>query len=538
MTGPVHSIHQREAVVRAFRRLGVLCWTLLLVPRAGQAQVAEADAAWNQGRYGEARAAYLRALANDPASVRAAYRLGVLAAWDGNLDSALTYLAQARAADPDDPDVRVMQATVLTWAGRYAPAIVLWDSMIVLYPSRVDGLLGKARTLAWDGRTTEADSLYREVLVRDPANVEAMDGQAQLAYWDGRNAEAIAGYERALSYQPRDVVARAGLAQVYRATGRQLDAMAQADSAVLLAPGNRDAAWSQVDLARTTLATADVSLGWSDDSDDNQMWWQVVSAATQAANRTRVFGSIGAYEASSTPSVEATRGAAEFGATYTQASWQLTGAVGAQGLWPDSGNARTVLTGRLGASLRLGPGAAIGVSYAHFPFAETATLIGSGIDIDAADLTVDAPLGNRLALSAGGGAGWFTDGNVRTSAVLAVTKQLPKQFFVGGLARMVWYSETEPLYFSPDRFTVLEARGGYARIGRTWETRVSAGAGGQQIGISGGWQFEGHAEGRVAWWFAARNRLEAFAGISNSAYLSATGAYRWGTAGLVVRLGI
>lgn len=524
--------------MRTALRLAMTAWFLLLLPRASAAQVSEADAAWNQGRYGEARAAYLRALADDPASVRAAYRLGVLAAWDGNLDSALTYLARARAADPDDPDVRAMQATVLTWAGRYGEATVLWDSLIVLYPSRVDGLLGKARTLAWDGRTATADSLYREVLVRDPVNIEAMAGQAQLAFWDGRNDEAITGYQRALSYQPRDVASRVGLAQVYRATGRQLEAMAQADSAVMLAPGNRDAQWAQVDLSRTTGAAVDVTLGWSDDSDRNEMWWQLVSASTQAANRTRVFGSVGAYEGSSVPSVRAARGTGEFGATYTQASWQLTGAVGVQGLWPDSGLTRTVLTGRLGASVRLAPGAVIGVSYAHFPFAETAVLIGSGIDIDAADLTVDAPLGNKLALSAGGGAGWYSDGNVRSSAVLAVTKQLPSRFFAGGLVRMVWYSETEPLYFSPDRFTVLEARGGYVRYGRSWETRVSAGAGGQQIGISGEWQFEGHAEGRVAWWFAERSRLEAFAGISNSAYLSATGAYRWGTAGLVLRLGI
>lgn len=135
-----------------------------------------------------------------------------------------------------------------------------------------------------------------------------MAGQAQLAFWDGRNDEAITGYQRALSYQPRDVASRVGLAQVYRATGRQLEAMAQADSAVMLAPGNRDAQWAQVDLSRTTGAAVDVTLGWSDDSDRNEMWWQLVSASTQAANRTRVFGSVGAYEGSSVPSVRAARG--------------------------------------------------------------------------------------------------------------------------------------------------------------------------------------------------------------------------------------
>ncbi len=510
----------------------------LLVPAAASAQVAEADAAWNQGRYGAAREAYLRALTQDPASVRASYRLGVLAAWDGNLDSALTYLAQARAADPDDPDVRAMQAQVLSWAGRYPEAIAKWDSLIALYPDRLDGLAGKARTLSWDGQEREADSLYRVVLERDPTNGDALVGAAQLAYWDGRTKEAIEGYERALSYRPGDVAARSGLAQVYLATGRQLDAQAEADSAVAIAPGNREAVRAQTSIGRTVQSSADLTLGWSDDSDDNVMWWQVISATTPLSNRVRGFGSVGAFEGSSTPAVTAARGAAEWGATYTQDRWQLTGAFGVQGLWPEAGMTRSVLTGRLGANYRIQPDVAVGVSYAHFPFAETAYLIGSGIDIDAADATVDATLGSGLSLSAGGGAGWYSDGNQRGSAVLAVTKQLPRHFFAGGLARMVWYEETEAGYFSPDRFTVVEARGGYARVGQDWETRLSAGAGVQQITSSGTWEFEGHIEGRAAWWFSRWNRIEAFAGVSNSAYLSATGAYRWGTAGLVFRLGL
>ena len=331
--------------------------------------------------------------------------LGVLAAWDGNLDSALTYLARARAADPNDPDVRAMEAQVLTWAGRYPRALVQWDSLIALYPDRTDGLVGKARTLAWDGRSAEADSLYDVVLARDPTNADALDGSAQLAFWDGRTEEAIAGYERALSYRSDDVAARIGLAQVYRAAGRQLDALAEADSAVAIAPANREAEWAQTDIGRTTLPAVDLSLGWSDDSDDNTMWWQVVAAATPLSNRVRGFGSVGFYQGTSTPSLSATRGTTEFGATYAQAAWQLTAAVGAQGLWPDTGVSRSVLTGRLGASYRIQPSLGVGVSYAHFPYVETAYLIGAGLDVDAVDGSLDATLGRGWSLGAGAGPG-------------------------------------------------------------------------------------------------------------------------------------
>jgi len=511
---------------------------LAILPQRLAAQVAEADAAWNQGRYAAAREAYLRALAQDPASVRAAYRLGVLAAWDGNLDSALALLAKARAADPADPDVRAMQAQILTWAGQYPQALIQWDSLITLFPARLDGLTGKARTLAWSGELAAADSLYSVVLHRDPTNSDALDGQAQAAFWQGRNADAIAGYERALSYRPDDITARTGLAQVYLASGRQLDAMESADSAVARAPANRDALRTQQDMARAVPGAVDISIGWSDDSDQNTMWWQVIGVAAPVSNRVRGFASVGVYEGSSPPDISAARGTAEAGATYAKAQWQLTVAGGFQGLWPGAGASRTVLTGRLAAAYRVEPWLGVGVSYAHFPYAETAYLIGAGLDIDAVDGSIDATLSPGLSLSAGGGAGWFSDGNVRTSAVLGVTKQLPSHFFVGGLGRMVWYRQPGVGYFSPDRFTVLEGRGGYARTSSSWETRVSGGAGVQQIGSSGGWQFEGHVEGRAAYWFADRNRIEAFAGVSNSAYLSATGAYRWGTAGLVLRIGI
>ncbi len=516
----------------------LLVGALLSYPAIGSAQVADADAAWNQGRYGAAREAYLRTLTEDPASVRASYRLGVLAAWDGNLDSALAFLAQARAADPADPDVRAMEATVLSWAGRYTQSLAQWDSLIALYPARLDGLVGKARTLSWGGREEEADSLYAAVLVRDPTNADALNGRAQLAFWDGKTTEAIAGYQRAISYRPDDVAARLGLSQLYLSVGRQRAALAEADSAVALAPTNREALRVRQTVVRAMQAAADITLGWSDDTDDNEMWWQTVAATTPVSDRVRGFGSVGAYEGRSGPEVSATRGVAEFGATYAQDAWRLSGAIGVQGLWPDSGVSRSVLTGRMAASYRIRPSIGVGVSYAHFPFAETAYLIGANLDIDAADATIEATAGPGVSLSAGGGAGWFSDGNVRTSAVLAATKQLPKHFFVGGLVRMVWFKETVAGYFSPDRFAVVEARGGYARTGVDWETRVSAGAGVQQIGNTGPWQFEGHIEGRAAWWFSQRNRLEAFAGVTNSAYLSATGAYRWGTAGLVIRLGL
>lgn len=511
---------------------------LLSPPAPLGAQEADAVAAWNLGRYGEARDDYLRTPGPDPASRRADYRQRVLAAWGGDLDAVLADLIVARNGAPEDAELRSMQAQMLGWAGRYQESLALWDSIIAIHPAGSAGVIGKARTLSWEGRDRQADSLYLRVLAREPRNADALVGRAVLAYWNGKLSAADSGFNRALASRPENAGARAGLAQVYLAEGRLLEALQQAEMAVALAPTDREAMVVRAEIGRVVQPAAVAAVGWDGDSDDNFMWGQVVTATTPLANRVRGFGAIGVYEGTSLPATSAARGAGEIGAAYVQRRWSLTGAFGVQGLWPGTGVSRTALTSRLGGSLRVHQDIRVGLQYAHFPFVESATLIGAGIDVDAIEGTLDANLGPGLTLSSGGGAAWFSDGNIRGSAVLAITNQLPFHLFIGGVFRGGWYESPEPDYFSPDRFSVVSLRGGYARAGSTWVTRLSGGVGVQQIGQSGDWEFEGHVEGRAAWWFGAASRLEAFAGVSNGAYLSATGASRWGTAGLLIRLGL
>jgi tetratricopeptide (TPR) repeat protein len=508
----------------------------VLVADAG-AQVAAGDAAWNQGRYAEARDAYLRALAQDPASVRANYRLAVLASWNDELDSALALLHRARASDPADPDLRAAEAQILGWAGRYEESLVRWDSLIALYPDRREGLVGKARTLSWHDRLREADSVYSLVLDRDPTDPDGLNGRAQVAFWQGELRTAIAGYERTLSYHPGNVDAMVGLGQVYHAQGRDFAALAQADRAVTAAPSHREARLLREDALRGSRPVVEVGVTWTDDSDHNTSWWESIGASTLLVDGLRGFASIHALQATD-PTRDAGRGGGELGITYGQGTWQITVAAGAQALWPDSGLTRTTPTARLGAVYRVLPAIGVGASYAHFPFAETAFLIGADLDVDAVDGTLDATLAPGLSLGAGGGTAWFSDGNQRASAVVALTRELPQHFFVGAVGRMVWFDEPGTGYFSPDQFTTAEIRAGYARPGRIWETRLSGGLGGQQIGTTGEWQVAWHAEGRAAKRFASRHQIELFAGISTSALSSTTGAYRWGTVGAVVRLGL
>ena len=153
------------------------------------------------------------------------------------------------------------------------------------------------------------------------------------------------------------------------------------------------------------------------------------------------------------------------------------------------------------------------------------------------DGSAEVRLRPGLQLSVGGGAAWLSDNNSRTSGLLALTQTLRRRFTVGLMGRRMGYDFKGTGYFSPDRFTVVEARGSYAFSNRLWSARVTAGLGLQQVTSTASSQSEWHfdARGGRTWGFGT---VEVFAGISNSLESSTTGAFRYRTAGILARFGI
>ena len=146
--------------------------TSLLVFATGvarlEAQESTADSAWAAGDFHGARIGYERALADDSTSVRALYRLGVLASWDGKLDSSLTLLGKARSYEPGDPDVRIAEARVLSWKGDYKGSVQHYDSVLADHPDNREAGLGRAQVLGWAGKYREADQQYALLMSVDP----------------------------------------------------------------------------------------------------------------------------------------------------------------------------------------------------------------------------------------------------------------------------------------------------------------------------------------------------------------------------------
>lgn len=512
-----------------------MCLTVL--PAGLRAQEQQGDQAWAHGSFDEARTAYLRVLSNDPTAVRPNLRLGVMLSWTGQLDSSLIYLARARAADPADPEIRLIQARVLAWDQQYSAALIRYDSLLAQNPSLHDAQLGRAQTLAWSGRLDEALREYDRMWAQNPSDFEALLGSAQVNAWQGRLNQAERKYHLVLKNQSRNTDARVGLGYVYLWQGRDAAARRQA-AHVLAIDSTHKGARELRHLARQANRSAvESSAYWSNDSDRNTGFWQTLSGTAGVTDGVAVFGSVNALETSD-PVRAASRVGGEAGVTVTAGGLQVTGAAGARQLSPAIAPERTAETYRARLRYRTSGRLGMSVGYARLPFDEIASLFDRQLDMELLEGGIDARPGTNLRISVGGGALWLSDGNQRTSASLGLTQSIRRQFAVGVLGRTLAYERRGIGYFSPDRFSVLEGNVAYGSETRSWIAGLSGGLGAQQVGKRGAAQTAWHLEGRVGPQWGDGNRIELFGLLTNSAVSSTTGAFRYRSAGITVKLGL
>jgi tetratricopeptide (TPR) repeat protein len=451
------------------RRIVVLVLVPLVAASALAAQAADGDRLWAAGEQAQARAAYERELAQHPGNVHALYRLGVLASWRGDLDSALSLAARARAVEPGDPDVRLLEAQVHAWQGDLAGAQARYDSVIAEYPDRADAKVGRARVRFWQGHGAEADAEVQRILASDPSNADA------------------AALER--------------------------------------------------DIHAARRAYVEVGADWNHDSDDNTSWRESVRVTAPVTDRVALFAG-GGLQQSTDPVRSAHREMAEGGVRVTSGVMSITAAAGAQHLSPDGGTARTEATWRGMVTARAVSRVTIAGSFAHHAFDETAQLIGSGLDMDEAEGTIEAGLTRTTTVTVGGGGAWFSDDNQRYHVLAALMQQMPGHFFVGAYGRQMGYDFKGTGYFSPDRFRLLEGRAGWAVTMPAWVISLSGGLGVQEAFRGAETQAEWHGDAAVGRKWGAGNRVDVFGGISNSLERSATGAYRCYNAGVRVTMGL
>jgi tetratricopeptide (TPR) repeat protein len=506
---------------------------LISTPLAGQQR--EADEAWTQGRHDAARAGYQRILAQNPRDVLANLRLGVLLSWEGKLDSSLVFLSRARAGAPTDFEIRLTQARVMAWNREYDAAVVRYDSLLREHPGLREASLGRARTLSWAGRLDESLAMYQRMLVADSSDRDARFGRAQVTAWKGDLAAAERDYRKLLAQNSRDVEARVGLGYVYFWQGREDAAIRQAGYALSIDSTHKTALELRRVATESRASSVELSAYWSHDSDDNTSFWQTLGSSTPVGEDFALFASVNALETSD-PVRDAARIGAEAGGSWSRGGLQITGAAGARRLMPEVSPDRTAATYRARIGFR--PTARLGLSagFSRLPFDETALLIERELDMESFEGGFDVKPLAGLTVYGGAGALWLSDGNSRTNFFGGLNQKIGRKLFVGVFGRTLSYDEQGVGYFSPDRFSVLEGVAGYAHESRTLLASVSGGLGAQQIGQEGAAQTEWHLEGRAGPRWGSGNKIELFGLITNSAVSSTTGAFRYGSAGVTIRL--
>jgi hypothetical protein len=172
------------------------------------------------------------------------------------------------------------------------------------------------------------------------------------------------------------------------------------------------------------------------------------------------------------------------------------------------------------------------------PFDEIAALMERALDMEVLEAGFDARPFRGFSLYASGSQLWMSDGNRRSGAVAGISQKLGRRLSLGAFGRTLSFERRGIGYFSPDRFSVLEGTAAYDMETRTWVGGIGGGLGAQQAGEGATAQTEWHIEGRVGRRWGVGNRVELFGLVTNSAVSSTTGAFRYRSAGVNVRLGL
>ncbi len=480
---------------------------------------------------------YEQALRQNPADAQANLRIGIMLSWQGKLDSALTYIARARETEPADIDMRLAQARVRSWDRQYDGAIALYDSVLVEHPNLRDAELGKALTHSWAGQLNEAEAIYLAMIARNPSDREARLGRAQVRAWRGDLSAAEHLYGAILAEHPRDADALAGLGYVYSWQGKEAAARRQAAAALAVDSTHKAGQALRRTIREASRAAVEATANWGNDSDHNTSFWQTLTASASPGAGVGVFGSVSALETSD-PTLDATRVGAEGGVSLALGRVQLSGAAGARRLNPGVAAPRTAATYRARLGYRPAPAFGVGLGYSRVPFDEIASLMERDIDLELLEGGFDARPFAGFSIFAAGSELWLSDGNTRSGLVAGLTQKLNRRFSVGLFGRTLSYEERGVGYFSPDRFSVLEATAAYGIEAKSWTSSLGGGLGAQQVGERGAAQSEWHVEGRVGRRWGEGNRVELFGLVTNSAVSSTSGAFRYRSAGLTARLGL
>lgn len=169
-----------------------------------------------RGRGDEAEEFYLAALALEerPEIRREMFQVLLRPAEEmlaaGEADAALAHFREVAARHPDEPQLQLNYARLLSWADRPAEAIPAYRRYLEAEDDPAVRL-EMARAISWAGDYAAARREVEAVLAAEPDNVAALALLGDIFRWTDNPDAARDHYERALALDPAHEAARTGL---------------------------------------------------------------------------------------------------------------------------------------------------------------------------------------------------------------------------------------------------------------------------------------------------------------------------------------
>jgi tetratricopeptide (TPR) repeat protein len=164
------------------------------------ALIASARAAAHEDRNAESAALFAKAIATNLGDSR--YLLREYAdqlAYSGHPDQAINaysaYLAQPDLGGQDRVTARKGLALALSWNGQLPAALSAYEALITDQPDDIDLKLDRARVLSWMEHHEDAKVQYLQILATDPNNAAAAEGLARTDSAMGQHRTALAALD-------------------------------------------------------------------------------------------------------------------------------------------------------------------------------------------------------------------------------------------------------------------------------------------------------------------------------------------------------
>ncbi len=401
----------------------------------------EADSAFERGEHARSRELYAEAVRRSPASVHALRRLAFLQAEDGELDRAEDSLRRALTLAPEDAELSLDLARVLSLRGRYDEAERIYVGLQDKKVAMIEAHLGRAFLRSLKGEYDEASRFYHDIMRASPGSLEARVGMVRIRHQQGLDRSAREQINNIILDHPNHVEARtlqSEIEEVLRPRGGA-DGFRFSDD-----DGNRvDVAALSTTFRAEPQTTIRIAL-------------TRYAAEFRCEDRTRcdeVAPSAGSFS-----QVVENEGATLVGSLTSLVIRSITFHARVGAAWQEDfgGDSRTVGIGGGFIRWEVGPRLALRGSGGREALFDTAVLIDRGIRVDTAEIALEYKMAPSWMLLGEIGYGSYSDSNSRRSVATGVTWTLraanPGVRGLFDLRYRTFNADRDNGYFDPQRF--------------------------------------------------------------------------------------